>query len=148
MEAFDQAKQQVQENQLECCDFHSTNYKIIGGFWEKIERFWWSLWHLSQTLFFKYWECCVELRVVLFNGLLIYKKKKKCCVELKLTFAGLPSFFHSSFFWNFAFDRLSMSFQEEVVVRETNWTWRPSMLFCFFIFLFYLFLFFSFLNWW
>lgn len=35
MEAFDHAKQQVQENQLECCDFHSTNYKIMGGFWEK-----------------------------------------------------------------------------------------------------------------
>jgi len=30
MEAFDHAKQQVQENQLECCDLHSENYKIVG----------------------------------------------------------------------------------------------------------------------
>jgi hypothetical protein len=39
MEAFDHAKQQVQENQLECCDFHGTNYKIIGVSEKKLNVF-------------------------------------------------------------------------------------------------------------
>lgn len=40
----------------------------------------------------------------------------------------LTHFFLYSSFQNFASNRPSMSFQEEEVVPERNWAWRPSML--------------------